>query len=37
MIRIEGISKSFGKKGEVHAVRDVSFAAPDGESGEIPS
>ena len=31
MIRIEGISKSFGKRGEVHAVREVSFAAPDGE------
>jgi len=31
MIRIEGISKAFGKKREVHAVRDVSFVAPDGE------
>ncbi len=31
MIRIDRVSKSFGKHGEVHAVRDVSFAAPDGE------
>ncbi len=31
MIRIDGVSKSFGKHGEVHAVRDVSFAAPDGQ------
>ncbi len=31
MIRIDGLSKSFGKHGEVHAVREVSFAAPDGE------
>ena len=31
MIRIEGVSKSFGKGGFVHAVRDVSFAAPDGQ------
>ncbi len=31
MIRVEGVSKSFGKKGEVKAVRDVSFVAPDGE------
>jgi sodium transport system ATP-binding protein len=31
MIRIEGVSKSFGKHGEIHAVRDVSFAAPDGQ------
>jgi sodium transport system ATP-binding protein len=31
MIRIEGLSKSFGKRGEVRAVRDVSFAAPDGQ------
>ena len=31
MIRVEGLSKSFGKKGEVHAVREVSFVAPDGE------
>ena len=30
MIRVENVSKSFGKKGEVQAVRDVSFAAPDG-------
>ena len=31
MIRVERIVKSFGKKGDVMAVRDVSFAAPDGE------
>jgi len=31
MIRIEHLSKSFGKHGEVQAVRDVSFEAPDGE------
>jgi sodium transport system ATP-binding protein len=31
VIRIEGLSKSFGKHGEVQAVRDVSFAAPDGQ------
>ena len=31
MIRVEGLSKAFGKKREVHAVRDVSFVAPDGE------
>jgi len=31
MIRVEGLTKSFGQKGEVHAVREVSFAAPDGE------
>ncbi|MFO1412369.1 MAG: ATP-binding cassette domain-containing protein [Burkholderiales bacterium] len=31
MIRAEGLSKSFGKRGEVHAVRDVSFVAPDGQ------
>lgn len=30
MIRVENVSKSFGKKREVQAVRDVSFAAPDG-------
>jgi sodium transport system ATP-binding protein len=31
MIRVEGMSKSFGKRGEVHAVRNVSFLAPDGQ------
>src|SRR4030095_7216751 len=31
MIRVDGLVKSFGKNGEVHAVRDVSFTAPDGE------
>ena len=31
MIRIQGLSKSFGKRGEVHAVREVSFDAPDGQ------
>ncbi len=31
MIRVEGLSKSFGRKREVNAVRDVSFVAPDGE------
>ncbi len=31
MIRVEGLVKSFGRKGEVQAVRDVSFAAPDGQ------
>ncbi len=31
MIRIEGISRTFGKRSDVHAVRDVSFAAPDGQ------
>ena len=31
MIRVDGVSKSFGKKREVQAVRDVSFIAPDGE------
>ncbi len=31
MIEIHELSKSFGKRGEVHAVRNVSFAAPDGE------
>ncbi len=30
MIRVENVSKSFGRKREVRAVRDVSFAAPDG-------
>jgi sodium transport system ATP-binding protein len=30
VIRIEGLSKSFGKRREVQAVRDVSFAVPDG-------
>ena len=31
MIRVESLTKSFGKKREVHAVREVSFVAPDGE------
>jgi sodium transport system ATP-binding protein len=31
VIRIQGLSKSFGKRGEVHAVRDVSFDVPDGQ------
>jgi sodium transport system ATP-binding protein len=31
MIRVARLSKSFGRKGEVHAVREVSFAAPRGE------
>ena len=31
MIRVDSISKSFGKYGEVRAVRDVSFGAPDGQ------
>ena len=31
MIKVDGVSKSFGKKREVQAVRDVSFIAPDGE------
>ena len=31
MIRVENISRSFGKRGDVHAVREVSFAAPDGQ------
>lgn len=31
MIRVDGLRKSFGKKAEVHAVRDVSLLAPDGE------
>ncbi|HTP99724.1 MAG TPA: ATP-binding cassette domain-containing protein [Casimicrobiaceae bacterium] len=31
MIRVDGLTKSFGRKGEVHAVREVSFDAPDGE------
>jgi sodium transport system ATP-binding protein len=31
VIRVDGLVKSFGKNGEVHAVRDVSFVAPDGE------
>ena len=31
MIRIDAISKFFGRHGEVRAVRDVSFAAPDGQ------
>jgi len=31
MIRVDGLRKSFGKKGDVHAVRDVTLLAPDGE------
>jgi len=31
MIRVDAISKSFGRQGEVRAVRDVSFTAPDGQ------
>ena len=31
MIRVEQLTKSFGKKHEIRAVRGVSFAAPDGE------
>ena len=31
MIRVEGLTKAFGKKREVHAVNDVTFIAPDGE------
>jgi sodium transport system ATP-binding protein len=31
MIRVEGLVKSFGRKREVQAVRDVSFVAPDGQ------
>jgi len=30
MIRAEGLSKSFGKRREIHAVRDVSLVAPAG-------
>ncbi len=30
MIRVDGLRKSFGKKGDVHAVRDVTLLAPDG-------
>jgi sodium transport system ATP-binding protein len=30
MIDVAGLTKSFGKRGEVHAVADVSFAAPAG-------
>ena len=31
MIKVENLSKAFGKRREVRAVRDVSFVAPDGE------
>jgi len=31
VIRIDAVSKSFGKRGQVRAVRDVSFTAPDGQ------
>jgi sodium transport system ATP-binding protein len=30
MIRAERLAKSFGRRGEVHAVQDVTFEAPDG-------
>jgi len=30
VIRVDNVTKSFGAKGEVHAVRDASFSAPDG-------
>jgi len=31
MIRVDGLRKSFGRKGDVQAVRDVTLLAPDGE------
>ncbi len=31
MIRVDAVTKSFGRHGEVRAVRDVSFTAPDGQ------
>jgi sodium transport system ATP-binding protein len=31
MIRIDGLSRSFGKRGEIPAVREVTFTAPDGQ------
>ena len=31
MIRVDGLAKSFGKKGEIHAVQGVSFVALDGQ------
>ena len=31
MIHVDAITKSFGRQGEVRAVRDVSFTAPDGQ------
>jgi sodium transport system ATP-binding protein len=31
MIEVRSVVKSFGKKHDVHAVRDVSFVAPDGQ------
>jgi sodium transport system ATP-binding protein len=31
MIRVDAITKSFGRHGEVRAVREVSFTAPDGQ------
>ena len=31
MIAIDGLQKAFGRKRDVHAVRDVTFSAPDGE------
>jgi sodium transport system ATP-binding protein len=30
VIAIDDLAKSFGKRGEIHAVRDVTFEAPDG-------
>ena len=30
MIEVRGLTKAFGKRGEVHAVADASFVAPDG-------
>ena len=31
MIRVDAVTKSFGRQGEVRAVRDVSFSAQDGQ------
>ena len=31
MIRLDSLSKAFGKRGEVRAVHEVSFTAPDGQ------
>jgi sodium transport system ATP-binding protein len=31
MIRLDAVSKSFGKRGEIRALQEVSFAAPDGQ------
>lgn len=30
MIEVRGLSRFFGRKKEIHAVREVSFIAPDG-------